>query len=120
MWTSSRAARRGLQITHFCGPISKRANACALTRVSKVSYDAGFVVILTKVLIAVALMGLLRCSERFRSMSRELDEAVFAAIRRIMHATEEYGYPPEFFPILLLLTALTFMLASSAIPPFVR
>jgi len=44
-------------------------------------------------------------------MSRELDEHAFAALKRIMNATEECGYPRELIPILMLLTALSFMLS---------
>jgi hypothetical protein len=46
-------------------------------------------------------------------MSRELDERAFAALKRIMHASEEHGYPSELVPILMLLTALVFMLSMS-------
>jgi len=44
-------------------------------------------------------------------MSRELDEQAFTALRRIMHATEDRGYSPHTIPILMLLTALCFMLS---------
>jgi hypothetical protein len=44
-------------------------------------------------------------------MSRELDELAFAALKRIMNATEECGYPRELIPLLILLTALSFMLS---------
>lgn len=44
-------------------------------------------------------------------MSRELDEQAFAALKRVMRATEDYGYPPHFIPLLILLTALWFMLS---------
>lgn len=80
----------------------------------------GLVEILSKLLIITAVMGLLRTSERFRSMSRELDEQAFAAMKRIMHATEERGYPPEIIPLLMLLTALSFMLSSLVTGAFVR
>ena len=69
------------------------------------------VLILSKILIIVSVVSLLRCSEKFRSMSRELDEQAFTALRRIMHATEDRGYPPQLVPILMLLTALSFMLS---------
>ena len=69
------------------------------------------VIVLSKLLIVAAVVGLLRSSARFQSMSRELDERAFAALRRIMNATEECGYPRELVPILMLLTALTFMLS---------
>jgi len=69
------------------------------------------VIILTKLLITISLVGLLRTSVRFQSMSRELDEQAFAALKRIMNASEEYGYPRELIPVLMLLTALSFMLS---------
>jgi hypothetical protein len=78
------------------------------------------VLILSKILIAVAVAGLLRCSGKFRRMSRELDEKVFADIRRIMHATEEHGYPPQLVPLLMLLTALAFMLSAYVTTAAVR
>jgi hypothetical protein len=69
------------------------------------------VILLAKVLIIISLVGILRTSSRFQSMSRELDEHAFAALKRIMNATEECGYPRELIPILMLLTALSFMLS---------
>ena len=68
-------------------------------------------ILLAKLLITLSIVGLLRTSERFQSMSRELDERAFAALKRIMTATEECGYPRELIPILMLLTALSFMLS---------
>jgi len=70
------------------------------------------VLLLSKILIAVACVGLLRCSEKFRRMSRETDQEVFTAVKRIMRATEEIGYPPQIVPLLMLLTALCFMLSA--------
>ena len=70
------------------------------------------VLIFSKILIAISVLGLLRCSEQFRRMSSELDEQVFAAFRRIMRNTEESGYPPHLIPLLMLLTVLTFMLSA--------
>jgi hypothetical protein len=78
------------------------------------------VLILSKILIAVALVGLLRCSERFRRMSRELDEQVFAAMKKIMHTTEEHGYPPHLIPLLMLLTALFFIMSAYVTTAAVR
>jgi hypothetical protein len=78
------------------------------------------VLILSKILIAVAVVGLLRCSEKFRRMSRELDEKVFADIRKIMHATEEHGYPPHLVPLLMLLTAFAFILSAYVTTAAVR
>ena len=77
-------------------------------------------IVLAKLLITVALVGLLRTSARFRSMSRELDEHAFAALKRIMNATEEYGYPRELIPLLMLLTALSFMLSMYVTAPGAR
>jgi len=78
------------------------------------------VVYLAKLLITVLLVGILRTSARFRSMSRELDEHAFAALKRIMNATEEYGYPRELIPLLMLLTALSFMLSMYVTAPGAR
>ena len=68
-------------------------------------------ILLTKILIVISCVGLLRCSAGFRRMGRELDEQAFAALKRVIHATEDYGYPPHFIPLLILLTALWFMLS---------
>jgi len=70
------------------------------------------VLILSKLLIGISLLGLLRCSEKFQGMSRELDEQAFTALRRIMRATEDCGYPRHLVPLLILLTALSFMLST--------
>jgi multisubunit Na+/H+ antiporter MnhG subunit len=67
--------------------------------------------ILSKILITISVVGLLRCSQSFKRLSRRTDEQAFAALQRIMHATEDYGYPPQLVPLLILLTALTFMLS---------
>jgi hypothetical protein len=69
------------------------------------------VLVLSKILIIVASVGLMRSSPKIQSMSREMDERAFAALRRIMRATEESGYPPQLIPLLMLLTALSFMLS---------
>jgi hypothetical protein len=69
------------------------------------------VIFIAKLLITISIVGILRTSARFQSMSRELDEHAFAALKRIMNATEECGYPRELIPILMLLTALSFMLS---------
>jgi hypothetical protein len=69
------------------------------------------VLILSKLLIVISAVGLLRCSGKFRSMSSELDEQAFTALRRIIHATEDRGYPSQMVPLLMLLTALSFMLS---------
>ena len=67
--------------------------------------------VLTKLLIIVAVVGLMRSSPAIQSMSRELDEQAFAVLRRIMRATEDSGYPAHLIPLLMLLTALSFMLS---------
>ena len=66
---------------------------------------------LAKILIIISVVGITRTSARFRSMSRELDDHAIAALKRIMSATEECGYPPELIPLLILLTTLSFMLS---------
>ena len=77
-------------------------------------------IIVSKILIAISLVGLLRCSAKFRTASREFDERVFAAVKRMMHATEDSGYPAELAPMLILLTALFFMLSMQALEMIVR
>jgi hypothetical protein len=67
------------------------------------------VIVVSKILIVISLLGLLRCSPKFREASRELDERAFAVLKRMMHATEDTGYPAELGPMLILLTALCFM-----------
>jgi hypothetical protein len=78
------------------------------------------VIILSKILFAISLAGLLRCSTKFRTASREFDERVFAALKRMMHATEDSGYPAELAPMLILLSALFFMLSMQALGTIVR
>jgi hypothetical protein len=78
------------------------------------------ILLLAKLLITISVVGLLRTSSRFQSMSRELDELAYAALKRIMNATEEYGYPRELIPILMLLTALSFMLSIYVTTPGAR
>jgi len=78
------------------------------------------VLVLSKILIIVATVGLLRSSPKIQSMSREMDERAFGALRRIMRATEESGYPPQLIPLLMLLTALTFMLSMYLTGAYVR
>jgi hypothetical protein len=41
----------------------------------------------------------------------EFDEKAFAALKRMMRVTEDSGYPPQLVPLLILLTALSFMLS---------
>jgi hypothetical protein len=49
-----------------------------------------------------------------------MDDRAIAAVKRIMNAAEECGYPPELIPILILLTALSFMLSMYVTAAFVR
>jgi hypothetical protein len=70
------------------------------------------VLFLTKVLIIAATVGLMRSLPAIQEMSRDFDERVFAALKRIMRTTEECGYPPQLIPLLIVLTALSFMLSS--------
>ena len=42
-------------------------------------------------------------------MSRQLDEQAFTALRRIMAATEDCGYPRQLIPMLILLAAISFI-----------
>jgi len=44
-------------------------------------------------------------------MSREMDEQVFTVLKRTMQATEDSGYPRHLIPVLIALTALSFMLS---------
>ena len=69
------------------------------------------VLILTKLLIMISVLGLLRCSQSFRSICRRTDEQALAALKRAMNAAEDYGYPPQLVPLLILLMALSFMLS---------
>jgi hypothetical protein len=78
------------------------------------------VLILTKILIIVAAVGLLRSSPAIQIMSRDLDEQAFAALRRIMRVTEECGYPAPLIPLLILLTAVSFMLSMYVTGRYVR
>jgi hypothetical protein len=78
------------------------------------------ILIVSKILIAISVAGLLRCSTRFQKMGRELDELAFAALRRIMRASEESGYPPHLVPLLILLTALCFMASTYVTMPGAR
>ena len=65
--------------------------------------------VLLKLLIVVVVVAILRSSDRFQSMSRELDDSAISVLKRVMSAAEESGFPPEIIPLLMLLTALTFM-----------
>ena len=58
-------------------------------------------IVLLKLLIVVAVVGLLRSSEKFRRISQEFDEAALVSLQRLVRASEESGYPPETVPLLI-------------------
>jgi hypothetical protein len=62
--------------------------------------------VLLKLSLVICVVGILRCCEWFRSMSRETDDAALAALNRIKRAAEEYGDHPEIISLLMLLTGL--------------
>ena len=66
-------------------------------------------IVLLKLLIVVAVVGLLRSSEKFRRMSQEFDEAALVSLQRLVRASEESGYPPETVPLLIALSTITFI-----------
>ena len=66
-------------------------------------------IVLVKLLIVVAVVNLLWCSQRFRTKSREFDEAAFDSLQKIMRASEESGYPSELIPLLIGLSAIMFI-----------
>jgi hypothetical protein len=70
------------------------------------------VLLLYKILLILSVIGILRCSDRFTRMSREFDDEVVTSVRRIMRATEDHGYPPHLIPLLILLTAFSFLLSA--------
>jgi len=76
--------------------------------------------VLSKLLIVASVLLILKSSSRFQSMSRELDDRAIAAMKRMMNAAEECGYPPQIIPLLILLTALTFMLSMYVTAAYVR
>ena len=65
--------------------------------------------VLLKLLIVVAVVSILRSSQKFRTMSRELDEAALDSLQKIMRATEESGFPAELVPIMIALSTVMFM-----------
>ena len=74
-------------------------------------------IVLLKLLVIVSVVAVLRSSEKFRTMSRELDEAALVSLRKIVRATEESGYPPEMIPLLIALSTVSFiaMMAASGL-----
>jgi hypothetical protein len=67
---------------------------------------------LLKLLLIAAIVGILWSSARFRNMSRELDNSALISIRRMMVAAEECGFPAEIVPLLIILTALSFVISA--------
>ena len=65
--------------------------------------------VLLKLLIVMAVVSVLRSSERFRTMSRELDQAALDSLQKIMRASEESGYPSELITLMIALSAIMFM-----------
>jgi hypothetical protein len=61
---------------------------------------------LLKIVIVIAAVGLLHTFQWFKNIGRDVDEAAYASLKRIMLASEEYGYPPAAGPLLIVLTAL--------------
>jgi multisubunit Na+/H+ antiporter MnhG subunit len=78
------------------------------------------VIILTKILIIISSIGLLRCSEKFRAASREFDGQAIATLKHIMNVTEEMGIPRSIAPLLILLAILCYMLSMHAIETALR
>ena len=76
--------------------------------------------LLLKVLLVAAVVATLWLSDRYRNMSRSLDRAAIGAIRRMMGAAEESGYPPEMVPLLILFTLLSFFVSVAVTPVFGR
>jgi hypothetical protein len=72
--------------------------------------------LVSKLLIAVCVAGILRTSRRFQSMSRELDDSAYSLLRRFMRTAEDSGFPPEIVPLLMLLSTMVFMLAMGITP----
>lgn len=66
-------------------------------------------IVLLKVLVVMAVVSVLWSSERFRTSSREFDDAALDALQKIMRASEESGYPSEIVPLLIGLSAVMFM-----------
>jgi hypothetical protein len=73
-----------------------------------------------KIAIIVLVVGLLWSSPRYRTMSRNLDQAAIAALKRMMCAAEESGYPSSLIPFLLVMTALMYALSSYLTTLYVR
>jgi hypothetical protein len=77
-------------------------------------------IVLLKLLVVLCVVCVLRSSEKFRTMSRELDEAALVSLKRIICATEEAGYPPEIIPLLISLSTIAFIAMMAASELFGR
>ena len=77
-------------------------------------------IVLLKLLVVVSVVCILRSSEKFRTMSRELDEAALVSLQRIIYATEEAGYPAEMIPLLIALSTIAFIAMMTASELFGR
>ena len=77
-------------------------------------------IVLLKLLVVVSVVSVLRSSEKFRTMSRELDEAALVSLERIVRATEESGYPAEMIPVLIALSTISFIAMMTALELFGR
>ena len=66
-------------------------------------------IIVLKLLIVIAVVNLLRSSQKFREKSAEFDEAALGSLKKIMRVSEESGYPPLAIPLLILLSTIMFM-----------
>jgi len=78
------------------------------------------VIILAKILIVLSVVGLLRCSEKFRTIGRELDDQAIASLRQIMRVSEEMGIPRSIAPLLIILSFVCFMWSMYAIEATLR
>lgn len=65
--------------------------------------------VLLKLLIVMAVVSILRSSQKFRTMSRELDQAALDSLQKIMRASEESGFPAELVPIMIALSTVMFI-----------
>jgi hypothetical protein len=76
--------------------------------------------LLMKILLIASAVGTLWASPHYRAMSRRLDEAALGSIRQMMWAAEESGFPPILVPLLIGLTALSFVISAVATEAFGR
>ena len=77
-------------------------------------------IVLLKLLVVASVVSILRSFEKFRTMSRELDEAALFSLQRIVRATEESGYPAQMIPLLIALSTITFIAMMTASGLFSR